>query len=167
MPDNMRVDEGIHVESKNDDKISILNALLKESKESIQKASKLLEKYHKKKAEMGAASTDFAATQTDALELSKIENIDIDADDQLEILNSVSEDLNRCLKIDSGVQTVTDKNVQTNENFNWKSHHYFKGIYKTYSHLNYGDLDQQRSKPTCLRNLSPQEMKRDEDKGEN
>lgn len=146
----MRVEE-VHEENKNDDKTCPLNALLKESKENIQKASKLLEKYHKEKTELGAASKDFASTQTDALGPSRTENIEDDVDDQLEILNSVSEELNRCLKVDSGVQTITDKHVQTNEHFNWKSHQYFKGIYKTYSHLNYGDLDQRHPQSQVMK----------------
>lgn len=143
----VEINDEAREEKEIDEKISQTNALIKVSVDNIQKAGKLLEKYCKEKASMG----NVAATQTDTRASPQnqqiIEQV-INKSESAEIIENkssmvVSEGSPMgCTKVDSSAQTINDKNVQTNENYNWKARHYFSDIFKNYSHLNFGDLDQ-------------------------
>lgn len=121
------------------EEIDQMNALLKVSEENIQKAGRLLEKYRKQKTELDVTLRPCAYSQTQTEEFQELKNETLDNENDHHV---TSEAMRQCLKINSSTQTTTDKNVQTDENVNLKSHYYFKDVYKKYSNFDLSSLDQ-------------------------
>lgn len=105
------------------------------SEENIKKAGEILQKYQH--VEQKVASTHDVSLQTSEIKLNADENL-INRPENREPLK-IDELSVLPAKVDSCVQTVSDKNMQTD---GYKSRHYYKHVYDKFSNFNDINFDQ-------------------------